>query len=81
MKDLTFTLTGKRLRSESFLLLACLTLANGLNAYAIVSRKAPWSEMFTCLPFVTGLALVFYGAWAFVRLVGLALGRLRGRRR
>lgn len=81
MKDLTFTLTGKRIRREVTYLGAFVVLANALNVYAIVSRKTAWSELVTCLPFVLGLALVFYGAWTLVRLGWFALRCLLGKRR
>jgi hypothetical protein len=81
MKDFTFTLTGKRIRREVTYLLAAVLLANGLNVYAIVSRKTAWSELLTCLPFVLGLALVFYAAWTLPRLGWFALRSLLGKRR
>jgi hypothetical protein len=79
MKDFTFTLTGKRIRREATYLGAFVVLANGLNVYAIVSRKTAWSELVTCLPFVLGLALVFYAAWALVRLGWFAMRSLLGK--
>ena len=81
MKDITLTLSGRRLRRESLHVAACVLFANALNAYAIVSRKTPWSELVTCLPFVLGIAFVLYAAWTVLRLVGFALRRLFGKPR
>lgn len=80
MKDITFTLTGRRLRREAAWLLVAVLLANALNVYAIVSRKTDWSELATCLPFVLGIALVLHVTGAVVRLLVFGLRRLaRGR--
>ena len=79
MKDLTLTITGKRIRRELIALFACIVLANGLNVYAIVSRKTEWSELVTCLPFVLALALVLYAVWTLPRLGWFVLRRLMGK--
>ena len=76
MKDVTFTVTGRRIRREALFFLVCFALANALNAYAIASRKTAWSELVTCLPFVLGLALVFYVVLALLRLVAAGVCRL-----
>ena len=76
MKDVTFTVTGRRIRREAFYFLACFAFANALNVYAIVSRKTAWRELVTCLPFVLGLASVFYVVQALLRLVAAGARRL-----
>ena len=80
MKDITFTLTGRRLRRELLTLAVCVVLANALNVYAIVSRGTSWSELVTCLPFVLGIALAGYAVWSVVRLAVCGLMRLAGKR-
>lgn len=76
MKDITFTISAKRLRRECAWIAAAFVAANAFNAYAIVTRKTAWSELVTCLPFVLGLAAFFYAATGVVRLAACGVAWL-----
>jgi len=65
MKDLV--IPARVIAREIRIAVACVLLAFGLNAYAILRFKTSWSELLTTLPVTLAVALVVYGLLAFVR--------------
>lgn len=74
MKDLT--ITKRRIWIEIAWLIAMFLLAEGLNFYAIIKHQTQWRELWTQLPFILILTLVFYALvtalrifiWGFTRV-------------
>lgn len=69
MNDLI--LTPKRLKKELVIYLGALLSAIFLNVYAILSYKTSFTELWSEMPFVLLLSLVFYAAIGLFRIIWL----------
>jgi len=58
MKDIV--IKEKRIKTELLILLICFVTACIVNVFSIISYGTAWKELFTQLPVVVLLALVFY---------------------
>ncbi len=71
MKD--FVITKQRQLIELGILLACFVAAFSFNVYSITYYEAPWSELFTMLPFICLITLILYAIILFFQLVVRAI--------
>lgn len=74
MKQITLPLPD--LKKEALIAGACLLLAFGLNVYAIMVFKTPWTELFTSLLWVLAIAVTLYLSVAGLRLCRFVIIRL-----
>lgn len=75
MKDLHFTLTGRRQKHEIITFTACVAIAFLLNAYAIYRYGSPWSELLSSIFYVLIFAVLLYCLWTIVRILWHAITR------
>ena len=67
MKDVL--LSGKMIRRELFVALACFIIAYGLNIYAILKYSRPAVELVSTIGYVIVTAVVLYFVLVLVRLL------------
>jgi phosphotransferase system glucose/maltose/N-acetylglucosamine-specific IIC component len=65
MKDIT--ITGKRIKTELFMLLYCYIAANLVNVFAIIYYQTSWLELFTWQRFIMFIGFLFYLVTVLVR--------------
>ena len=78
MKDIDIHISARRVRRETVWLAVCVLLVEILNAWAIASYDAPWTELVTSLGYVAAAAVALYAALAVLRFV--AALAMRGRK-
>ena len=66
MKDIV--ISGQRIRTELYFLVAAYLLANILNVFSIWYYDANWIEVITFQPMVLLITSIFYAATIIVRL-------------
>ena len=59
----------RRQKTEIAILLDCFLIANGLNAYAIIKYKTPWSELIQFIGYVFVAACALYVLTVALRLL------------
>lgn len=74
MKDTL--ITARRKKIEILTWLVCFLVANGLNLYAIIAYRTPYSELLTSFFYVLAFSGVLYVAWTALRLVFFGIMRL-----
>lgn len=74
MKDIV--ITGRRLKLELLILLACIVVAECANIYAIATHGTPFIEAFSQLGYVTIIGLLIYAIHWVVRIVVWIILRL-----
>lgn len=79
MKDTV--ITAARKRTELIWLAVCFVAAMVVNAYAIASYGAPWTEFFTSIGYVVVFAVVLYVATAILRYVVCLVLRIARKRK
>lgn len=67
MKDIV--ISGKRIKKELRVLLACVVAVEAVNIYAVVEYGGKWTEIFTSLGFVVTSAFCLYAVLAAIRLI------------
>lgn len=73
-KDIT--ISGKAIRREEYIALACLVVACGLNVYATIHYKRPASELYSNIGFVLTAAAGIYVVLGILRLIVLMICKL-----
>lgn len=58
-----------RIRVELVSLAVCFLIATGLNIYAIIHYKSPFSELWTSILYVLMATAFFYAVWTLLRLL------------
>jgi hypothetical protein len=66
MKDII--ITGKRIKTELYMLLYCYIAANLVNVFAIIYYQTSWMELWTWQRFVLFIGFLFYMVTVLVRL-------------
>lgn len=74
MKDII--VSGKRIKTELYTLLACFVVANLLNVYAIFAYNTYLWELFSVLGYVGLFTIALYFCWAFLRVVFVLLKKI-----
>lgn len=67
MKDII--ITGKRIKTELFMLLYCYLAANLVNIFSILYYQTSWMELLTWQRFVLFIGFLFYLITVVVRVV------------
>ena len=62
-------ITARRKKIELLTLLACFTIGNLANLYAIISYETPFSEMLTSFFYVLAFSGVLYVFWTILRIL------------
>lgn len=69
-----------RIRVELITLAVCFLIATGLNIYAIIHYKAPFSELWTSILYVLMATAFIYAVWTILRLVVYGIKRIINRK-
>lgn len=78
MKDLV--ITGRRIAHELWIFAGCFAAALCVNVYAIIRFKTEWKELITTLHITLGLAAVFFGILALLRILVFSVRRILQRK-
>ena len=62
-------ITARRKKTELLTLLACFSIGNLANLYAIISYETPFSEMLTSFFYVLAFSGVLYVFWTILRIL------------
>ena len=62
-------ITARRKKIELLTLLACFSIGNLANLYAIISYETPFSEMLTSFFYVLAFSGVLYVFWTILRIL------------
>ena len=65
-----------RIRVELVSLAVCFLIATGLNIYAIIHYKSPFSELWTSILYVLMATAFFYAVWTLLRLLVYGIKRI-----
>lgn len=65
-----------RIRVELVSLAVCFLIATGLNIYAIIHYKSPFSELWTSILYVLMATAFFYAVWTLLRLIVYGIKRI-----
>ena len=65
-----------RIRVELVSLAVCFLIATGLNIYAIIHYKSPFSELWTSILYVLMATAFFYAVWTLLRLLIYGIKRI-----
>ena len=65
-----------RIRVELVSLAVCFLIATGLNIYAIIHYKSPFSELWTSILYVLMATAFFYAVWTLLRLIVYGINRI-----
>lgn len=65
-----------RIRVELVSLAVCFLIATGLNIYAIIHYKSPFSELWTSILYVLMATAFFYAVWTLLRLIVYCIKRI-----
>ncbi len=65
-----------RIRVELVSLAICFLIATGLNIYAIIHYKSPFSELWTSILYVLMATAFFYAVWTLLRLIVYGIKRI-----
>ena len=65
-----------RIRVELVSLAVCFLIATGLNIYAIIHYKSPFSELWTSILYVLMATAFFYAVWTLLRLIVYGVKRI-----
>ena len=65
-----------RIRVELVSLAVCFLIATGLNIYAIIHYKSPFSELWTSILYVLMATAFFYAVWTLLRLLVFGIKRI-----
>lgn len=68
MKDITITITAKRVITELKIYGSCYLLAMLLNVVAIISYNTEWKELYTQIFWLAIIAAVMYAVTVGVRI-------------
>ena len=67
MKDTI--VTGGRKKIELISVLVCFVIAFLINVYAVITYRAPLSELFWSLGYVVATTVALYVVWVALRLI------------
>ena len=65
-----------RIRVERVSLAVCFLIATGLNIYAIIHYKSPFSELWTSILYVLMATAFLYAVWTLLRLLVYGIKRI-----
>ena len=65
-----------RIRVELVSLAVCFLIATGLNIYAIIHYKSPFSELWTSILYVLMATAFFYAVWTLLRMLVYGIKRI-----
>ena len=65
-----------RIRVELVSLAVCFLIATGLNIYAIIHYKSPFSELWTSILYVLMATAFFYAVWTLLRVLVYGIKRI-----
>ena len=68
-------ITPERIKKELIYLIIAFAISNMMNAYAIYAYKTNWIELFTYLPIVIILSLIFYFLIVGIRAIYGGIGK------
>lgn len=69
-------ISHRRIRVELVSLAVCFLIATGLNIYAIIHYKSPFSELWTSILYVLMATAFFYAVWTLLRLLVYGIKRI-----
>ena len=69
-------ISHRRIRAELVSLAVCFLIATGLNIYAIIHYKSPFSELWTSILYVLMATAFFYAVWTLLRLLVYGIKRI-----
>ncbi len=69
-------ISHRRIRVELVSLAVCFLIATGLNIYAIIHYKSPFSELWTSILYVLMATAFFYAVWTLLRLIVYGVKRI-----
>lgn len=69
-----------RIRVELITLAVCFLIATGLNIYAIIHYKAPFSELWTSILYVLMATAFIYAVWTILRLAVYGIKKIINRK-
>ena len=65
-----------RIRVELVSLAVCFLISTGLNIYAIIHYKSPFSELWTSILYVLMATAFFYAVWTLLRMLVYGIKRI-----
>ena len=69
-------ISNHRIRVELVSLAVCFLIATGLNIYAIIHYKSPFSELWTSILYVLMATAFLYAVWTLLRLLVYGIKRI-----
>lgn len=69
-------ISHRRIRVELVSLAVCFLIATGLNIYAIIHYKSPFSELWTSILYVLMATAFFYAVWTLLRVLVYGIKRI-----